>query len=183
MKIIYTWTLFCSDLMTGVTVIGNWYSFSLGNINKSFRLEPLLHLEIIRMKYASSSRKCSVCSDWSHNMNAKDYFHFWLAKCKQNPTTLAQMCKFWPSLQELCLEILLQKQSDKKHGSNMFVWCMRCNATFNSISVMSWQFVLLVEEIGVPGENHRPIADNWQTLSHNVVSRTSRHEGGSNLKL
>ena len=39
------------------------------------------------------------------------------------------------------------------------------------------------EEIGVHGENHRPIAGNWQTLSHNVVSRTSRHEGGSNLKL
>ena len=31
---------------------------------------------------------------------------------------------------------------------------MRCNATFNNMSVMSWQFVLLVEEIGVPGENH-----------------------------
>jgi hypothetical protein len=27
------------------------------------------------------------------------------------------------------------------------------NATFNNISVMSWQSVLLVEEIGVPGES------------------------------
>jgi hypothetical protein len=25
---------------------------------------------------------------------------------------------------------------------------------------------LLVEEIGVPGENHRPVANHWQTLSH-----------------
>ena len=27
-------------------------------------------------------------------------------------------------------------------------------ATFNNISVISWQSVILVEEIGVPGENY-----------------------------
>jgi hypothetical protein len=27
-------------------------------------------------------------------------------------------------------------------------------ATFNNISVISWRSVLLVEETGVPGENH-----------------------------
>jgi hypothetical protein len=32
------------------------------------------------------------------------------------------------------------------------------NATFNHISVLSWQSILLVEETGGPGENHRPIA-------------------------
>jgi len=32
------------------------------------------------------------------------------------------------------------------------------NATFNNISVISWCSVLLVEETGVPGENHRPVA-------------------------
>ena len=32
------------------------------------------------------------------------------------------------------------------------------NATFNNISVISWQSVLVVEETGVPGENHRPVA-------------------------
>jgi hypothetical protein len=30
------------------------------------------------------------------------------------------------------------------------------NATFNNISVISWRSVLLVEESGVPEENHRP---------------------------
>jgi hypothetical protein len=34
----------------------------------------------------------------------------------------------------------------------------------------------LVEETGVPGENHRPVASHRQTLSHNVVSSTPRHE-------
>jgi hypothetical protein len=29
------------------------------------------------------------------------------------------------------------------------------NATFNNISVILWQSVLLVEETGVPGDNHR----------------------------
>jgi len=32
-----------------------------------------------------------------------------------------------------------------------------------------WRSVLLVEETGVPGENHRPAASHWPTLSHNVV--------------
>ena len=48
------------------------------------------------------------------------------------------------------------------------------NATFNSISAISWRSVLLVEETGVPGENHRSVASHWQTLSHNVVSSTPR---------
>jgi hypothetical protein len=32
------------------------------------------------------------------------------------------------------------------------------NVTFNNISVISWRSVLPVEEIGVPGENHRAVA-------------------------
>jgi hypothetical protein len=31
-------------------------------------------------------------------------------------------------------------------------------------SVISWRSILLVEETGVPGENHRPVASHWQTL-------------------
>ena len=46
-------------------------------------------------------------------------------------------------------------------------WFIVLDDTFNNISVMS---VLLVEATGVPGENY------WQTLSHNVVSSTPRHE-------
>ena len=30
------------------------------------------------------------------------------------------------------------------------------NAPFNNIAVISWRSTLLVEETGVPGENHRP---------------------------
>jgi hypothetical protein len=48
------------------------------------------------------------------------------------------------------------------------------NFTINNISVILWQSVLLVEETEVLGENHRPAASHWQTLSHNVVSSTPR---------
>jgi hypothetical protein len=41
--------------------------------------------------------------------------------------------------------------------------------------------VLLVEKIGVPGENHRPVTSHSQTLSHSVVLSTHRHERGSNI--
>jgi hypothetical protein len=39
------------------------------------------------------------------------------------------------------------------------------------------QSVLLVEETW---KNHWPVASHWQTLSHNVVSSTPRHERDSN---
>ena len=42
----------------------------------------------------------------------------------------------------------------------LFVCLMVFNATFNNISVISWQSVLLVEEAGGPGENHRPVASH-----------------------
>jgi hypothetical protein len=35
-----------------------------------------------------------------------------------------------------------------------------------------YKSVLLVEETGVPWENHWPAASHWQTLSHNFVSST-----------
>jgi hypothetical protein len=44
--------------------------------------------------------------------------------------------------------------------------------TFNNISAISWRSVALVEETALPGENHRPAASHWQTLSHNVLSST-----------
>ena len=37
---------------------------------------------------------------------------------------------------------------------------MVLNATFNNISVISWWSDLLVEETGVPGEKHRPVASH-----------------------
>ena len=46
------------------------------------------------------------------------------------------------------------------------------NATFNNISAISWRSVLLVEETGVHGENHRPAASTPRMSgirTHNVI--------------
>jgi hypothetical protein len=45
---------------------------------------------------------------------------------------------------------------DRCDKLEQMVWVMVFNATFNNISVISWRSVLLVEETGVSGENHRP---------------------------
>ena len=41
------------------------------------------------------------------------------------------------------------------------IWFIVFNATLRNISAISWWPVLVVEEAGVPGENHRPWASNW----------------------
>ena len=51
----------------------------------------------------------------------------------------------------------------------IYFWCI--HATFNNISAISWRPVLVVEEAGVPGENHRPWASNRYTLSLSTASR------------
>ena len=43
----------------------------------------------------------------------------------------------------------------------IWFWFLVFNATVSNISVMSWRPVVVVEEAGVPGENHRPCASNW----------------------
>ena len=58
-----------------------------------------------------------------------------------------------------------------KYGM-VYNYCTSLNI-FNNISGMSWRSVILVEEAGGPGENHRPVASNWQTLSHIVVEYTT----------
>jgi hypothetical protein len=50
------------------------------------------------------------------------------------------------------------------------IWFIVFNATFSNISATSWRPVLVVEEAGVPGENHRPWANNWSTLSLSAAS-------------
>jgi len=51
------------------------------------------------------------------------------------------------------------------HLSSGWIWFMVFNATFNNISVISWWSVLLVEETGVPGENHSSGWDILEVLS------------------
>ena len=65
-------------------------------------------------------------------------------------------------LEQLYLNVIHFSQSPV-FSLFLFVCLMMFNATFNNISVKSWQSVLLVEETGKIEKSH------WQTLSHNVV--------------
>ena len=71
---------------------------------------------------------------------------------------------------------------NKNLTTSLWVRVRIFNATFNTIAVISWRSVLLVEETGVPGENHWPTTSHWQTLSQNVTS-TPPHERDSNSQL
>jgi hypothetical protein len=55
----------------------------------------------------------------------------------------------------------LLQHADKilQHADLIDFWCF--NSTFCNISALSWRPVLVVEETGVPGENHRTWASNW----------------------
>ena len=73
-------------------------------------------------------------------------------------------------LLSLCLFCSIGQHPDKLLPS--FSWLiMVFNATFNNISAISWQSVLLVEETG---QNNGPVTDK---LSHNVVLITPRLNG------
>ena len=51
-----------------------------------------------------------------------------------------------------------------------FIWFMMLNSTFSNISIISWWSVILVDETGIPGENHRPTASHWQSSSYHALS-------------
>jgi hypothetical protein len=73
--------------------------------------------------------------------------------------------------------IMNWKYDNKSFLLNPLIVTLVFSAAFNNISVISWQSVLLMEETGRPGENHRPVACYWQTLSHNAVSSTPHLNG------
>ena len=62
-----------------------------------------------------------------------------------------------------CFSVLYFLHYLKSSGVMVF------NATFNNTSVISWRSVLLVDETGVPEENHRPVTDElYHIMLHQV---------------
>jgi hypothetical protein len=75
---------------------------------------------------------------------------------------ISQLCSEYINILYFTKMFVLQK--------NLRIRVLVFNATFNNISAISLRIVLLVEKIGVPGENRRLAANHGKTL-HNVVSR------------
>ena len=121
----------------------------------SFRFgHCIVYLSISTSDYPSRISKSLLNINWSYTFRE-------ISSHREG----TEMCKYL-SLKYRCLD----------SGVRLVVFV----ATFNSISLISWRSVLLVEETGVPGEIHRHAASNWQTVSHNVVSGTARLEQDSN---
>jgi hypothetical protein len=52
------------------------------------------------------------------------------------------------------------KYKRKLYNKGYEVRVMVFNVNFSNTSIISWRSVLLMEETGVPGENHRPVASH-----------------------
>ena len=59
------------------------------------------------------------------------------------------------------LVLLILMKGDLVWPYEFEFWILVFNATFSNISAISRQPALVVEEAGVPEENHRPWASNW----------------------
>jgi hypothetical protein len=55
------------------------------------------------------------------------------------------------------INFLSGKKEQRNRGLGVF---SLTTLSINNISVISWRSVLLVEETGVSGENHRPVASH-----------------------
>jgi hypothetical protein len=60
--------------------------------------------------------------------------------------------------QETIWDLIVYIPNSESSKSVPITAVIMLNATFNNISVISWQTVLFVEETGVLGETHRPAA-------------------------
>jgi hypothetical protein len=80
-------------------------------------------------------------NDWNHNQKLQVYW--WLVNLIKK-----DVCAF--CLVEPCMQLCSTQAQKRVHSTRSRKWCRQ---------------VLVVGEAGVPGENHRPRASNWQTFS------------------
>ena len=74
------------------------------------------------------------------------------------------------SVEKTMFQLLSKNSLSKEAAFIVRAKAMVFNATFNNISVILWQSVLLVEETGVPRENDRPAASHYK-LYHIMLYR------------
>ena len=94
----------------------------------------------------------------------------WLVRNRNNVSNLTDISSSpsWAStIKKIQLSVLVLVQSGHLYHliecKNLIdlIWFLMFNASSSNISAISWRPVLVVEEPGVPGENHRPLSSNW----------------------
>jgi len=76
--------------------------------------------------------------------------------CSHNVGKIAMLGFYTIYVNVLTLIIKVSSFICVTNDTYIIIWFgfMVLNATFNNISVITWRSVLLVEQTGVPGENH-----------------------------
>ena len=72
--------------------------------------------------------------------------------------------------------------SNRRPMTNKRVRVMVFNATFNTISAISWWSDLLVEETGITWENHWPVVSHWPTDLPQVIDKLTCPKSSTNFK-
>ena len=117
------------------------------------------------MKRGSSSYKnvLTVIPLQSYK-TTKIVFNVYAISTLLNRIEIIIICFIIPHFQLLFIYVVISFMMFENwlNGFNFdLIWFLVFNATFNNISFISWRPVLVVEEAGVPEENHRPWTSNW----------------------
>jgi hypothetical protein len=114
-------------------------SFIGGGNRSTLRKTPTCHKSY---KVLPSSELDAVAKQMEEEERKKEEL-----KRQEEDWQKAEEARIRRDKRERVIDELIQTERDYLHG--LF------NATFNNISVISWRSVLLVEETGVLGRNHR----------------------------
>jgi nucleoside-specific outer membrane channel protein Tsx len=133
----------------------NWFfSFSLRNNGDTFNIKP--NMFVCLVVFNATFNNISVIDGYLNlcfNCHCFNIFLRWVTII----IVYSEMC-LTRAMNKT--EVCINRGDTFNIKPNMFVCLVVFNATFNNISVISWRSVLLVEETGGPGENHRPVASH-----------------------